>query len=922
MAGNVDDFDSIHDKLLGLGNRSFRKNYYPELQKRIEELEITQTELRKYKDHLEELVQERTDELRIANEQLQQEIFERRRAEAALGASEKKYRQVAEDLTLLFDAGRLFSSSLELGRLLPEISRRCAEVFDVDIVLVRLLEDDRIVVKGSFYRHSEDKEELERLFAQRPVCQGEGIIGRVIQTGVPMKSEKAQVDLLTLPAYVGFLSEKGWLVVPMKVKDVVIGALTFITQDDRRQFSQRDVSLAQTIANEAAIAIENATLFDAVERELEERKQAEEALKESQQLFADIIEFLPDASLVIDREGAVIAWNRAMEEMTGIRAADMLGKGNHEYALPFWGDRRPVLIDLVLKPQAEIESKYSNLKRKDSVLAGEAYVPKLRGGEAYLLGTASILRDSKGNVVGAIESLRDITERKRVEEALRLAEGKYRGIFENALDGIFQSTIEGRFISCNPALARILGYDSPEELMHTISDISQQLYVNPECRSDLLKLIGEQGAVQEFEAQFFRKDRSIAWLSISARACCDKSGSIAYLEGNAQDVTVHKALESRLIQAQKMEAIGTLAGGIAHDFNNILAAILGYAELTKSKIDNPSLERYLEQILSACSRAKNLVGQILTFSRAAEQEQQPIDMPSLIREALNLLRATIPSTIRILSRIDPAAHTILADPTQIHQVLMNLFANAAHAMRERGGAIEIGLENVEITPHIPPPDSDLGPGKYLKLSVRDTGTGIAPEVRHRIFDPFFTTKRTGEGTGLGLSVVYGIAKGCGGAVVVQSEPGVGSTFDVYLPAIAQSNELNPEIDECVLRGSERVLFVDDEKILVEMWRQILEGMGYEVTATTDSINALEIFRDRPDRFDLVMTDMTMPGMTGMDLSKAILQLRPNMPIILCTGFNELITEEKAKAMGILGYTMKPLSIRAAAGLIRRTLAKA
>ena len=632
-----------------------------------------------------------------------------------------------------------------------------------------------------------------------------------------------------------------------------------------------------------------------------------------------IVDFLPDATFVIDREGKVIAWNRAMEEMTGVKAADILGKGNYEYALPFYGERRPILIDHLLKPQGDVGAKYRKVERKGALLVAEAYMPALKGGDVYLFLTASILHDSKGNIVGAIESMRDITERRRVEEALALAEEKYRGIFENAIEGIYQTTVEGRCIDANPALAGILGYDSPEELMSTLTDISRQLYVNPERRTELLGLIEEYGSVREFETQYFRKDGGTAWVSLNMHAVHDKNGKIAYLEGTVQDITDRKVLESRLIHAQKMEAIGTLAGGIAHDFNNILAAILGYTELTCSKIDQPVLCGYLEQVLNACDRAKKLIGQILTFSRATEQEKRPINMPILINEALTLLRATIPSTIKIRSKIDPAAHTILADPTQIHGVLINLCANAAHAMRERGGLLEVHLDNVEVPASIPASDLDLAPGLYVRLTVSDTGTGIAPEVLHRIFDPFFTTKKTGEGTGLGLSVVYGIAKGSGGTVMAQSKPGTGSVFSVYLPAITGLVETRVEPGESIPKGSERILFVDDEEVLAKMWSDILDTLGYQVTSITWSIRALEMFRDRPDQFDLVITDMTMPDMMGTDLSKEILKLRPDMPIILCTGFNELVTEEKAKAMGIREFAMKPLNLRSIAELIRKAL---
>jgi PAS domain S-box-containing protein len=608
-----------------------------------------------------------------------------------------------------------------------------------------------------------------------------------------------------------------------------------------------------------------------------------------------------------------------MEEMTGIKAADMLEKGNYEYAIPFYGERRPILIDLVLEPEKEVEAEYVSIERKDGLLAGEAYTPSLRGGGVYLLGTASVLRDSKGNIVGAIETIRDITERKHVQEALVQAEEKYRSIFENAVTGIFQTTLDGQIINANQAFARILGYDSPQELSNAITDLSRELYVHPERRSELLSLVNEQGMVREFEVQFYRKDRSIAWITLSVRAVRGNGGGIIYMEGTAQDITDRKALEFRLLQAQKMEAIGTLAGGVAHDFNNILAAINGYAEMTKRRLSEGEVYGYVERILQASDRAKTLVGQILTFSRTVDRQVGPVDLRPLMNEALKLLRATLPSTIEIRQRIAPEVFAVLADPTQIHQVIVNLCTNAAHAMRQRGGVLDVRLENVEITPEPTVSRPDLSPGAYVQLRVIDTGVGIKPEIVHRIFDPFFTTKKHGEGTGLGLSVVYGIVKECGGTITVQSEPGAGSIFTVHLPAILDHPGPEEESSEAIPEGSERILFVDDEDILMELGRDLLADLGYQVVAAMDSNKALEIFRAQANQFDLVITDMTMPGMTGLDLAREILKIQPDIPIILCTGFSELITEEKAKEMGVREFLMKPFRTKDIADLIKKAL---
>ncbi len=378
-------------------------------------------------------------------------------------------------------------------------------------------------------------------------------------------------------------------------------------------------------------------------------------------------------------------------------------------------------------------------------------------------------------------------------------------------------------------------------------------------------------------------------------------------------------LTKQLNQAQRMEAIGTLAGGIAHDFNNILSGIIGYTEITKMKNSQPMLNRYLDQVLSACDRAKNLVGQILTFSRVTELERRPVDISSITKETVKLLRATIPSTIEIRHRSSSDVHAVLADPTQIHQILINLCTNAAHAMRGQGGVLEIELQNVEITPEMTKARLGVNPGAYVMLTVSDTGVGIAPEFIHRIFDPFFTTKEKGEGTGLGLSVVYGIVKEFDGSITVEGEPGVGTTFKVWLPAITRLAEVSPESGEPMVGGRERILFVDDEAILMEIGCDILEELGYHVTGVTSSTEALELFRAQPDQFDLVMTDMTMPGMTGAELSQEILQIRADLPIILCTGLSEMINEEKAKAMGIREFAMKPLSLKNIAQLTRKAL---
>jgi PAS domain S-box-containing protein len=525
----------------------------------------------------------------------------------------------------------------------------------------------------------------------------------------------------------------------------------------------------------------------------------------------------------------------------------------------------------------------------------------------------------------------EIEDRMKSEAALLESEEKYRNIFNNAIEGIYQTTPEGRFLSLNPALAQKHGYASPEEMTASITDIGQQLYVNPQDRDKWMELLDAHEFVNNFETQHYKKDGTKIWVSFSARVVKDKEGKILYYEGGMEDITERKRageenlhLEKQLRQAQKMEAIGTLAGGIAHDFNNILGAISGYTELALTRVPADSKEEgYLKRIFTATRRAVDLVSQILAFSRQSEKELRTLRLSPIIKEVLKLIRATTPTTIDIRQNITAEPDLVIADATYIHQVFMNLCMNANHAMQKKGGVLSVGLINERIV-------SDdmnhpgVNPGPYLKLTVSDTGEGIEPAVIEKIFDPFFTTKKQGEGTGLGLAVVYGIVQSLGGEIKVDSRLGQGTSFEVWLPMLADSlleNFSEGWEDTINIRGSGRILFVDDEEALVEMATDMLENLGYEVTATQSSVEALEIFRANPDRFDLVITDQTMPQMTGMVLAKEIMMIRSDTPIILCTGFSSTVNAGEVKNAGIRDFVFKPLIKNKIADSIHRILKK-
>ncbi|HEX3800717.1 MAG TPA: PAS domain S-box protein [Verrucomicrobiae bacterium] len=494
-----------------------------------------------------------------------------------------------------------------------------------------------------------------------------------------------------------------------------------------------------------------------------------------------------------------------------------------------------------------------------------------------------------------IALITDISDHKEREEILRDAQSRYGGIFENAVEGIYQSTPDGRYLAVNPALARMYGYDNTDELLHRVCDISQQIYVDPVFRERFQREVEQNGQIRGFEYQVRRRDGSIIWISESARAVRDADGRTRYYEGFIEDISQRKEaevararLEKQMIQAQKMEAIGTLAGGIAHDFNNILCAMLGLTELALTSTEVTGVTRKnLEAVLRSAGRAKDLIRQILTFSRRGENESSPIRLGLLLKECVKLLNASLPSSIKIVLNIETDDDTVIADATEMHQVIMNLGTNAAHAMKRTGGQLEYTLRSLDLNGAQAARLSPLRAGKYLCLTARDSGHGMTRETMDNIFDPFFTTKPAGEGTGLGLTLVQRIVARCGGHLEVESELGTGTTFQIYLPRAPQNAVVAAPRKEFLLPGRrERILVVDDEIPILDMLQQRLRKVGYRVTTRADSTTALETFQAEPEKFDLVITDHTMPCMQGAELAERLGQIRADVPVILMTGLNQ------------------------------------
>ncbi|MDM8535415.1 response regulator [Desulfobacterales bacterium HSG17] len=516
------------------------------------------------------------------------------------------------------------------------------------------------------------------------------------------------------------------------------------------------------------------------------------------------------------------------------------------------------------------------------------------------------------------ELLMEIDLRKKTEASLRENEKKYRGYIKNAPYGVFVVDASGKYIEVNNAACQITGYSNDELINMLIPELIHEDFQET-GRNHFEKLLKTGRSVGEIK--YICKDGSELEMLVEAVKLSDNR-FIAF----CKDLTEKKQaeaekiiLESQLRQAQKMESIGTLAGGIAHDFNNILSSVIGYTELTIDDLPVGSLARHnLTSVLKAGERAKSLVSQILTFSRQSEQVHVPVQIHVIIKEALKLIRSSLPATIDIHQGITNAGY-VMADPTQIHQVVMNLCTNAFHAMQDTGGVLTVTLNQKDINEVNSAKYPELSPAPHIVLSVKDTGCGMNKNIVDRIFEPYFTTKEKGKGTGLGLAVVHGIIKAHNGTMNVESSPGKGSSFYVWLPSVKGSTAEKAVIERQQIMGMEHILIVDDEIDIIQMEQQMLERLGYKVTAFTDSRKALESFLASPMDFEVIITDMTMPNITGELLAKEMIRIRSNIPIILCTGFSEKIDEEKAEDAGIKKYIIKPVTRNDIAKAVREVL---
>ena len=682
----------------------------------------------------------------------------------------------------------------------------------------------------------------------------------------------------------------------------------FIVKPSNRSVENEIENLLLT---DEATRADMAVALQKLQNEVSERNHAEKSLRESETRYRLLADNVRDVIWTRDMNLRLTYISPSVKEQQGYTAEEAMVRTPEET----WTPDSLKFVGKVLTEELEIEKQEKkNLTRSRTL---EVEVKCKEGSTIWTEAKMSFLRDQRGHPTGIIGVTRDISERKQAEEALRESEEKYRTVLESNPDPVVVYDIEGKVTYFNPAFTRVFGWTLAERLGNKMD-----VFVPAEAWRETKMMIEKVLAGERFsnvETLRYNKKGETIPVSVSGTIYKDKKGNPIGSVINLRDISHQKKLETQLKRAQKMEAIGTLAGGIAHDFNNILSSVIGYTELALDNEKRGSFQyQNLQEVLSAGHRAKDLVKQILTFSRQVDQKQKPIQVKPLVKEALRMLRASIPSTVEIEQHVQSDA-LVMGDPTQIHQILMNLCTNAAHAMEDNGGLLTVSLLDAELDSDVISHHPDLKPGPYIKLTVTDTGLGISPDVMEKIFDPFFTTKEKGKGTGLGLSVVHGIVRSHGGGIYVYSEPGKGSIFEVCLPVIESRFKPEEKADRPIPTGTERILFIDDEPVITNLGKQVLESLGYDVVARNSSIEALELFKEKRDRFDLVITDMTMPHMTGEKLAENLMQIRPDIPVILCTGFSFMIDEQKALNMGIRAFISKPMLKQEIAETIRQVL---
>lgn len=633
----------------------------------------------------------------------------------------------------------------------------------------------------------------------------------------------------------------------------------------------------------------------ALYNDVTDKKESEWALEKERELFKTIVDRIPVMLTRYDPDANMLFLNKEFERLVGwtteeVQTIDMMEKvypdpayrkKAYQYmheAITGWKE-----FDVTSKAGKIIRSEWSNIRLEDGTQIG----------------------------IGI-----DLSERKKAEKALQESEERFRATFEQAAVGICHVDLSGQFLRFNKRFEKITGYSRTELLSAAWSDITHPDDLDIDLK-EISDVLDGKAETYSIEKRLIKKDGNLVWVILTGSLLCSPSGSPLYFISVIEDITYRKEIERQLQQSQKLESIGNLAGGIAHDFNNILSSVLGFTEIALEEVPkNTSLEDNLQEVYSAGNRAKELVKQILAFARQSDEKQSPVQPSVIAKDVLKFIRSTIPTNIEIHQDIESESY-IIGNAIQIDQILMNLVTNAAHAMEASGGVLNVSLKDKVLEGK----DLLIGmrQGDYLELEVSDTGPGIPPEIIGSIFDPYFTTKGPGEGTGMGLATVHGIVESYGGKITVNSPPGKGSSFKIYLPITKKRKASIPQKAEPLPTGRERILFVDDEAPIAKMGSQMLKRLNYSVTTRTSSMDALDLFRSKPHGFDLVITDMTMPNLTGDRLAIELLKIRNDIPIILCTGYSRTISDEAASEIGIKAFAYKPVVMSELAKTVRNVL---